>query len=785
MTVKKTSQGLISKSKPKERASGATNPKKGCEVRREELVPVEDRTYLTMFELARVEVEGMENNRSRGKIRLWHPGPLSWFQVKNLSKRLTAEFDVPILVLPKTEYGDAIQESPTMDEYCQFDAHVVLVRSEGGKRADFELATCHERAQKDKETGEYKHDAFVLDFPGEQPLKSMYKPELSFPVSRHVYTLQNEECNIIGYSEFPLELGQVYRVGGLMFRAADKKNTKATPFQEKHFLIDWAIPVRKTVEIDQAFFDKFKGLTHDQFVDSVAFPFENSISDYKELPFIAVFYIRSGTIPFNVFLVGSPGCTKSGFVKRMSSISGDLFVDGGSATLKGIMPSFSPKSMQVGVLGSSRYFALINEFLQIVKGSDKTEAPYNVLSTMKNILEGEKTHVPSGIGSMDIKMRGSTFIASNWIELGRGGRLASINDFYGKFDAAFLDRFFLFPVRQKTQMRLVDQHSEEVKDRMKVFEGETGIKDEIEILEKMQPPYPLTTLDLRTILLFKEQLTARLDSGARSAVNEAIAKIRSKHTYERFTRARDAISNIASAYAFERDLSGGKISPETKDVTITAKEIQEASEYVELVFGFYDGVQENEKLIRKEFYKNSASKGQRYIIDSLKERYLAGASMEECSVPFDRICDGFGAKYPEMDWMSSIRTLIQDRLAAYDGMRLIWLPDEMEDELVRSLFVGGSSRDFVSTERLRQLHLLDEKLHSGWIGTLPTQPPEHIQKLVRELCIQTPVKIEDLKVRAGLMTEVAENAVAYLHLSGEIWNTPKGFLAKPEGDGQK
>ena len=503
MTVKKTPMGLISKTPPKpSRSNGSGTIENGdgysAELDSNQKVPYE--IYEKMRELAIQKMNELEARDVTGKIRLWHHKPMSWYMIKELSKRLTAEFDTPILVLPKTEYGDEIPEGPMTGEYVQFDAHVILIRTEGDKSAIMEVAACHERGHKDKDTEQYVHDAYALCFPGEMVLKSFYKPELSFPIARHTYQMQHKSLNFIAYSDEPLELGQVYRVGGVMFHAPDKKNTKAVPFHEAHMLIDWAVPLKNTLDVTPEFFNKFKGLTHTDFVNSVAFPFENSISDYKELAFIAAFYIRSGTIPFNVFLVGSPGCTKSAFLKRMSAISGDVFVDGGSATLKGIMPSFSPKAVSVGVMGTARYFVLINEFLHIVKGGDKAEAPYNVLSALKNLLEGEKTHVPSGIGAMDVKMRGSTFIASNWIELGRGNRLSSINDFYGKFDSALLDRFFLYPVRQKTQMRIVDQHSEEVKDRMKVFERETGIRDEIEILEKMPTPYPLDTYDIRILI---------------------------------------------------------------------------------------------------------------------------------------------------------------------------------------------------------------------------------------------------------------------------------------------
>jgi hypothetical protein len=331
-------------------------------------------------------------------------------------------------------------------------------------------------------------------------------------------------------------------------------------------------------------------------------------------------------------------------------------------------------------------------------------------------------------------------------------------------------------------MKMVDQHSERVKDLFKAYEVATGRRDEIEIMEKMPTPFPLNTYDLRTILLFKEQLTSRMEKDAIQSVNWAVAKVRLKYTYERYTRVRDHIANIASAKAFERALREGTVKPDTKEIHISRTDVEEASEMIDLVFSYYDGRMENEKATRKEFYQVSATPEQKFIIDTLKDRYKAGGSRDACSMPLDLLCDSFRSKYGTMDWGFQIFPLLAERIVAYDGMNLIWLPDEMEDGLVHALFVGDSQRDFVSTENLRKLHLLDDSLLSGWMATLPLQSTEEVQKLVRGLCVQTPVKLEDLKIRAGLNSEVADNALMYMHLSGELWHTEKGYMARPRND---
>jgi len=750
-----------------------------------------DLDYQAESEMSKLPLkDGAVDYQRIAPIRLHVKYPLSYKQVKEISRLFTANYDVPFLVIPKDvpiKHAD-LKEGPMTGEYRTFEGHVTLVKVDGDKKTLFELGTVFEKMilvdPKDR-TGPKVHDSYYIIFPGDtSPTKGLYKPELSFPLSKHCYTMQHPDMNITAFSDKALEVGQIYRIGGLMWRAQNKKNTSGVPFQDAFMLVDWAVPVKDILDINQSFFDKFRGLTHDEIRDAVAFPFENSISDYKELPFLAVFNVRAGTIPLNILLMGYPGCTKSGFLKRMASISKDKFVDGASATLKGIMPSFSPRAMTAGTLATSKNFAIVNEFLNIVKKSadvGKFDTSYNSLSTMKQILEGELTEVPSGIGSMSIRMRGSAFFASNWAEA-NSGRMTTVNSMYEHMESAFLDRLLIYPIRQELQIALVDAHTSRVKELMKQYQKKSGVTDEIEIVEKMPTPYKLNTYDFRTLLAFKEGLVTKLPQDSLNALDEALLTIRQKASYYRFTRARDIITNIASAYAFERMLVAGEVNAETNEILILKEEVKRASDYFTTLLRFYAGVKENDSITRAEWAKHSATASQKFILSMLEKNYL-GKEPKERRMLVDYVRSEFVSKYPEMDWYSMVKPLISKGLITWNGLSLMWVPPELEDSLRRKLFVG-ESRTLKDDEQDR-LYRIDGELEATWLIDLPVAPTEQVQNLVREsLKVETnyvPL-VEIVKRMQAERAEVVENAVRYMHLYGELWGSEKGYLlaANPE-----
>jgi len=718
-------------------------------------------------------------------IRLTEPYPFTYAQVKAVSRLLTLDVDRPVLVLPQFE---EMAEHPLINNgayagrYCIFDAQVVLNRAEGGKETIFDLVAAYDCHEKDPDPPHDKqHDHWNLLFPGELLTRGYKKPDLGFRYGRQHYAIQSKNLHIQAFSDKVLELGQVYRVGGLVWSAEDKKNTRAIAFHDEYMLIDWAVPLRNLLKIDDAFFAKFKGLSHDEIRNSVVFPFENSVSDYMELPFLAVFYIKSNTIPLNITFIGPPGCTKSGFLERLSAISGDPYMDAGNTTIKGLLPSFSPKNQSPGAMATARSFVICNEFFDLMKNAQNNDTTYDILRSMKTILEGKVAKCSSGVGSMDVMMRGCAIFGSNWLTMGKGGFLTSVKDMYSKLDAALLDRILIYPVPTAIQMRMKNLHERRVKELFNRHTLKTGEIDEIKIIAEMDTPYPLHTYDLRTLMAFKETLVATME---REAIDELILQgkiVQDKNGVEIYTRAQEFMANMASAYAFEDALTEGTVNKETREIHILAKHIRMAGALYQVIIRRHNRENENKVQQRKEYYKHAATKGQMFILDTLKKAFLSAKDAKGAKVPMDFVVMQYNSVCSDSSWEVNIRPLLDDKCVMWDGEYLMWLPDELDEAAINELFLGGGSFGQFSNVLLRNYLISDNglggQLRHNWLNEkLPNRPTEEVQKLVLEaLYAYTPQSTTVAEIREKqpkLERDQIENALMYLHLSGKLVRYP-------------
>lgn len=713
-------------------------------------------------------------------IKLYEAYPFSWAQVKAVSRKLTLEMDTPCLVLPKfktLEQHPAIKQGGAVGKYCIFEAQVVMNKAEGGKTTTFDLVSAYDCLEKDEDPPHEKiHHHWNLLFPGELQTRGIKKADLGFRHELHHYAIQSDKHHIQAFCGKELELGQVYRVGGLLWSAEDKKNTRAIPFHEEYMLIDWAVPMRNLLEIDSSFFDKFKGLTHDQMRDSVAFPFENSVSDYMELTFLSVFYIKSSTIPLNITLIGPPGCTKSGFLERLAAISGDPYMDAGNTTIKGLLPSFAPKSQSPGAMATARTFVLCNEFFDLMKNAQNNEGTYDILRSMKTILEGKVAKCSSGVGSMDVVMRGSAIFGSNWLSFGKTF-LTSVSDMYEKLDKALLDRILLYPVPTEFQMKMKNMHERRVKELFNKHTLLTGETDEIKIIANMDTPYPLNTYDLRTLITFKENLVARMEQ---EAIDELIAQgslIQEKNGVEIYTRAQEFIANIASAYAFEAALVAGKVDSDTKEIQIMPEHVRAAGSYYQIVIRRHKRENENKGQQRKEYYLRGATKGQKFILDALRTKFQSATDAQSAKVPLDLMVMEYERVCSDSKWEVNIRPLLEDKCVLWDGEYLMWLPEELDEAAVQALFLGGNAL-YQQSDVLLRNHLvtgngIGGQLEHGWLNEqLPIRPTEEVQKLLLEALNAynpQPATVEELRTKMpSLAQHQIENALRHMNLAGRL-----------------
>jgi hypothetical protein len=708
------------------------------------------------------------------------PYPLSWTQVKQLSNALTEMLNYPVIVLPHCTHQEPFpgaRQTAYSGQYCIFEAQVVYSKINEEKAVLFDLVEVNHHYKTPKD-GDPEFQGFILAFPGDPKKKGTYKPENSYRKGRHVYFGIAKELEFDLISEEKLELGATYQFGGLIFSASPASNKNPIKYQQNYVLVDWCVPKRNILMLDDGFFGKFKGIDHKTLVNAVAFPFENSVSDYKELIYHQVFYVKNNHIPPNVLLVGMPGCTKSAYLKRLAAISGDKYVDAASSTMKGILPSFSTKCLSPGAMATAKFFALINEFFNIVKRGNGKDNDYDILSTLKTLLEGEKYTAQSGNGNMEIIMRGSAILATNWIS-NYGSRMSTVQQLYEKMDGALLDRLLIYPVPQKMQIIFKSDWEMEIKDRMSSFQAESGIENEIEMLERLPSPFPVSTYDFRTLLFFKENLTVKCDRPAIDAVKESEKRIQALYGYDIYTRAQDFIINFASSYAFEEMLREGQVNPATKVINIKEPHIREAAAFYMTVLARHRGGVESTTGRRKEFYENFSTAPQKFIINELKERFTTKTG-DDRMVKMDLIADLFASKYPEASWNLAIRSLIEQKIVVWDGENIMWLPEALEDAALDALTLGGGALEpFISgLIELSLVRTIDGlKIGSPWRFNLPTEPDLSTQNRVRQsLSTSRPTRVSEIN---GEPADV-RNALLYIHLSGEIWKTDGGYLAKRE-----
>lgn len=706
--------------------------------------------------------------------------PLDWNQVKALSQRLTKDLDNPVLVVPKVSpsmKSPLIKEYEYTGYYCEFEATVVVNHVEGDKHSIFELAGVYNFV--DPKTKIHTH--YKLKYPDMELRGGSYLPEQSFKLSKHSYWMQSDNIQFTGFSDKPLELGEAYRIRGLLFTAKNNRTQKAVSFQESYMLIDEAQSMREICTIDKSFFEKFKGVSIDEMRDSVAYPFENSVAEYKSLIFFAAFYLKTvGMMPLNILLLGRPGSTKSAFLERMASISGDTLFDSGSCTLKGLMPAFSARNMSAGVLATSRHFAIINEFFEIIKTAKKQEGAFDALSTMKQMLEGKTTRASSGNGSMTVKMRGSVFMASNWSQIGTESRQTKVSEYYSTLDPAFLDRLLIYPVPQEEQMALANQHSAAVSEKLSRYCNKEGEVDMIPALSKMPTDKKLTTVDLRTLLVFKRQLTPIMEPDGVQLLTMYKNDIAKRYGYDIYTRSDHFIKNIATAYALARSLSEGLLGPESRTVKVLKEDLSQAASYYRLVLARHHGFMQSGAVKRHEFLSAGVSQGQKYLLAYLKGKHLMGILPAERKVPVQELYREFKVKFPEMDFNFAIRGLIENRVVVWDGECVLYIDDWVQDEVIQALYNNSANFITVYAEQLRMAGLLQEdsnkNLRCDWITRLPDMPLQsHIDEVLGAL------KAGRKPVLDGLEQREVQNLILYLCLSGEIYMENESLKLSPHG----
>ena len=298
----------------------------------------------------------------------------------------------------------------------------------------------------------------------------------------------------------------------------------------------------------------------------------------------------------------------------------------------------------------------------------------------------------------------------------------------------------------------------------------------IKALEKMPSDKPLNTIDLRTLLVFKRQLTPAMDPEVVSLLTLYKNEIVKKNGYEIYTRADHFIKSIASAYALARSLSEGVLGPDSRTINLNKNDIAQAATFYQIVIMRHNGQTKSGSVKRVDFYNVGASQGQKFLLQYAKGKFLMGISPNERKVTVQELLKEFKLKYPEMDFNLAIRGLIEARCVVWDGENIMYIDEWLPDEIVNSIY--GNHSNFLTTyaEQLRMASLLQEdsnnQIRCDWVTKLPSIPQtDAVEKLIgvlKSCAPRVPTRDELKTALSGLTQEEAHNLIMYLYLSGDI-----------------
>jgi len=581
--------------------------------------------------------------------------PLTATQCKMLSNDLSEDFNVAVLVLPS---GKATTQEFRVGDFCRFP--IKIIGTLESSAMPFEIYRVQKPTVQDVKTGKTT-SYWKIEWSTDQRATNWnmyYLERASLSQNVYVHTAFAGKLKVFVLSNKLLETGNDYYVTGLVFHAS-KINQMNINLAQKQPVV-WAMNVEDfeaNVKIPQAVLDKCKGKDYTWFVKSTCYPFDNSVWNYCQLITLSVFHGQVG-FPFNVMLVADATMSKTGFLKKLRAITDEDQYS--NSTAKGLTPHFGGGTPEGGALVEARFKCLINEFFENLNKLD-TYDRREVLNSMKHLLEGEEGKAVSGKGSAYFKMKGDLFATANWPtrKIGNGAvyKSSCILDFYQDFDAAFCDRILFYPVpvgqrEYVTEYRsFVDGIKREVSgDYSKIDYASLGL---------------LSCEDIRSLMSYLK--TAKVKTNEQEVQN-ALVKLIECLPNGVFSKNLEFLLNVASAYAFLRQLSEGAVSNENRVIDVNKTDLELAAGFLQAVISTYS---DSDLSMRGNFI-SSLNRTESVLFSKLIQYAKNHDDPRAKAVGLEEFVAWAGT---EADARKTLEKLASGNLCRYTADKAIFLPD--------------------------------------------------------------------------------------------------------------
>jgi hypothetical protein len=228
-----------------------------------------------------------------------------------------------------------------------------------------------------------------------------------FTVDLYLYKLVEQGTEYAMLSEHPLEFGEHY-IDGTAIKIADNlkigqdKNSKISS-KQKIIICHSARALITKINTVQELYDKFNGTSPDDVMDYIMSK-DNKVYIQPEyfttLLWCFFFSSKNEDYPLHLCVVGKKFSGKSTVQKIMFKKFNEpvTFIDGSNSTLKGLVPSFTGKIPEIGMLMRCKRLCVIDEFFKMLK----SEEDHSKIGMLNNALTHTVASNTSGRGSITI-----------------------------------------------------------------------------------------------------------------------------------------------------------------------------------------------------------------------------------------------------------------------------------------------------------------------------------------------------------------------------------------------
>jgi len=273
-----------------------------------------------------------------------------------------------------------------------------------------------------KESDDILPDERIVFFDEKKPASKKWHEVRSFGVDFYIYEFIHEGVKCTLFSEKKLDFGEYFIEGNTtkIFDQLLVGNYTKISSKKKIILVNSAKSVIQKIMNHQHLFsltDNFKRIDYLDFIFSHYNEIEKKTYIYRQPKnindlILGFLFSSKFEYPLHLCLYGNPDSGKSTILSAIFSKFNESYqiVDGSISSIKGLIPSFSKRIPELGVVLESKRICAIDEFFRLIKNKNEDE---DKISMLNNLLLHTKYGHRTGKGNIDGVMKSKMFIVTN------------------------------------------------------------------------------------------------------------------------------------------------------------------------------------------------------------------------------------------------------------------------------------------------------------------------------------------------------------------------------------